>query len=655
MPTDFQKSMTNRICPFGVELTLFKRDIYVIKSSLLSLLSDLDYPNSDVEEMSMEEEPNNKYVFQLLDPKDDERRRVDYEYAIVKKKNSRLENSSAKKESAFRERSHHSDNDRLRDLFMDPDETEHKKDDLEERSENDAEYALLLSQLWTKYKHNKHHNDPESNPQGVVKLYKDKIVKKRYPDNWGPIAFKRKRSSGPEIDHPVSPDYGKKSADSNNYNGYLPDDDDDLREEYAIAFQPLDDDSFQDLNDDEQYAYETVEKRFPVTKRSSGSFEYVRNIQKKRSTQEQKKRDISRNYRSSSGTDPKLLKDLSIIFGEPEQEVFKKPVKRSSNNEENSHEAHKPPQVSVLSHNESHHANHSKELEEGSHEQHSHIHHPGMFGKESDHPPEHAHETEKPIIVKKKSIDWSDYFGIDKRKKKSNTFVNDLNQDRLRKQYFDTFNKEVIYPVTSHRGNNKVKRNYMQEKPSEETGIQTENSHAEAVKSDEQSQTPREDANTKLENIDKKLKNMEGLIVDEALNYSNVGEELDSKEEQDMKEKLLSKLAAAYSLEKMRKALKEFKQSLQIHKSEPSGMQSSPIPTEEAKSKRVAVKKEKVIPELDNEIPIFRKEDKGDDFEEEQGAGQYLNGRVEEQFSEGYMGGSGRHKIALAPTGMCDK
>ncbi|XP_028169842.1 uncharacterized protein LOC114359589 [Ostrinia furnacalis] len=622
---------------------------------------DIDYP---VEVEDVEDEPNAKYIIKLLDY--DERAPEAYEYKVIKKKNLHdSENSAPKKESAFRERTHHSDNERLRDLFMDKNEAEEKKE-LQNRAENDAEYALLLGQLWSKYKYNKAHANSvqESAPQGVVKLYKEKIVKKRYPENWGPIAFKRKRSSDPDIERPASPDYdsGRKHGDILNdptYNAYEVNDDDkdDLREEYAIAFQPLDDENFSEIGDDDQYSYDNVEKRFPVSKRSSGPYNF--GMQKKRFALDQNKHQTTKTFRSSSGTDPRIIKDLSKIFGGADIEIIKTPVKRSSDHEESPHET-KPPKVAVLSHKNLTHENNTSITDDDSHEHHGHnVHHPGMIGKEKDidHDHEHEHEhgeSERPINIKKKSIDWSDYFGIDKRSKNpAVSFVNDLTKDRLNKQYFDTFNKEVIYPLNGFRKHSNVKRNYVQANPNGESESQIAKTLPMSHQNDEKRNTAT-DNDAKLDNIDRKLKTMEGLIVDEALHYSNVGEELDSKEEQEMKEQLLSRLAAAYSLEKMRKALKEFKQSLQTQKSE-TQMSPSPMPTDEAKAKRVAVKKEKV--EINNnDIPVFNN-DRNDDFEDEQGAGHYLNGKIEEQFSEGYMGGSGRHRSpvlsTVGATGSC--
>ncbi|XP_053614647.1 uncharacterized protein LOC128677665 [Plodia interpunctella] len=595
-----------------------------------------DY-NVDVEDL--DDDSNTKYIVKLLE--ENERPQEAYEYKLIKKKNSHPETVSNKKESAFRERSHHPDNDKLRELFIGKNDAEEKKE-LQEKAQTDKEYALLLGELWSKYKYDKGKAEPA--PPGVVKLYKEKIVKKRYPNNWGPIAFKRKRSSDSDADRPISPDYETDRKIENvldsNYNTYeLPNDDkEDLREEYAIAFQPLDDDSLSDLADDDQYTYDSIEKRFPVTKRSSGPYDF--NIKKKRFALNQNKRETSKTFRSSSGTDPKIIRDLSRVFGNPESEI-KNPVKRSSDNQE-SHDG-KPPMLPQANTNTTHEHHNSTDLK-GNDQEHV-MHHPGVLSKDDEHDNhQHDHnESEKPIIIKKKSIDWSDYFGIDKRKKSTKAFVNDLTQDKLRKQYFDTFNKEVVYPLNSFRQHSNVKRNYVQASPNEETEIEIDRPHA--VRNDEKRDTSKEN-DAKLDSIDKKLKTMEGLIVDEALHYTNVGDDLDSKEEQEMKEKLLSRLAAAYSLEKMRKALKEFKQSLQTHRAENV---ASPIPMEEAKAKRVAVKKENVDVNS-NEIPIYNK-NKVDDFEGEQGAGHYLNGKTEEQFSEGYMGGSGRHRVPVIATG----
>jgi hypothetical protein len=67
--------------------------------------------------------------------------------------------------------------------------------------------------------------------------------------------------------------------------------------------------------------------------------------------------------------------------------------------------------------------------------------------------------------------------------------------------------------------------------------------------------------------MDAKLHNIEDVIVNEALKYTGAHEgTTDAKEIQEVKDKVLAHLATAYSLEKMRQALREFKSSLMAEK-----------------------------------------------------------------------------------------
>lgn len=63
----------------------------------------------------------------------------------------------------------------------------------------------------------------------------------------------------------------------------------------------------------------------------------------------------------------------------------------------------------------------------------------------------------------------------------------------------------------------------------------------------------------KLDQMDEKLKNVKNLIVEDAVRYSTSDDEADSQEVKDV---VMARLAAAYSLEKMRKALNEFRNSI---------------------------------------------------------------------------------------------
>lgn len=83
----------------------------------------------------------------------------------------------------------------------------------------------------------------------------------------------------------------------------------------------------------------------------------------------------------------------------------------------------------------------------------------------------------------------------------------------------------------------------------------------------------------KKEDIDSKMRAMEDLIVDEAIKYTGAHEGTkDSKEIQEVKDKVMAQLAAAYSLEKMRRALGEFKASIAAQKATAPASHSLPFP-----------------------------------------------------------------------------
>lgn len=131
----------------------------------------------------------------------------------------------------------------------------------------------------------------------------------------------------------------------------------------------------------------------------------------------------------------------------------------------------------------------------------------------------------KPLDVKKKSIDLSDYFGIDRRKKSTDNM--DVNNDWLLKKYLEAY------------GVGKNKEPFPSEKHS----------------------------SLRADDVDNKMKAMEDLIVDQAIKYTGAHEgTTDNNEIQEVKDKVIAQLAAAYSLEKMRRALGEFKASLAAQK-----------------------------------------------------------------------------------------
>ncbi|KAL1465525.1 hypothetical protein WDU94_005086 [Cyamophila willieti] len=158
--------------------------------------------------------------------------------------------------------------------------------------------------------------------------------------------------------------------------------------------------------------------------------------------------------------------------------------------------------------------------------------------------------TDKPIVVKKKSLDWSKYFGIDKRKKKS------------------------------------YKRNTSENWPVEQYMYQNELN------------------NIKAKDIDTKFHDMEDLILDQVIKYTGAHEGIRNPEQlHRIKQKIMAQLATAYSLEKMRHTLDEYKSTIDAH--------NMGYP-----EKRIAIKKERVQPikdtgvtleEEDNNIPEMSK------------------------------------------------
>ncbi|KAI5756125.1 hypothetical protein M8J77_022304 [Diaphorina citri] len=149
----------------------------------------------------------------------------------------------------------------------------------------------------------------------------------------------------------------------------------------------------------------------------------------------------------------------------------------------------------------------------------------------------HSHApvtTEKPIVVKKKSVDWSNYFGVDKRKKKS---------------YKRSGNDN--WPVEQYMRQNGI------------NSVDTKD-------------------------IDTKFRDMEDLILDQLIKYTGAHEGIRNPEQlHRIKQKIMTQLATAYSLEKMRHTLNDYKSAVDVH-----NMGESRYPVE----KRIAIKKEMVQP-----------------------------------------------------------
>nr|CAH7721827.1 unnamed protein product [Callosobruchus chinensis] len=188
--------------------------------------------------------------------------------------------------------------------------------------------------------------------------------------------------------------------------------------------------------------------------------------------------------------------------------------------------------------------------------------------------------SQKPLQIKKKSIDWSDYFGLDRRKKSDS---NDLDKEWLIERY----HKSVA----------------MTKKRATELPNSTFRKHDTIARTISPDQMKVKDL--ALDDLDSKLKGMEDDIIDGALKYTGAHEgAMDPNEIQEIKDKVISKLAAAYSLEKMRNALEEYKLTVgkQEQNTKDKAVDDKFLFTEE---KRVAVPRKQVVddvPEADNAI-----------------------------------------------------
>ncbi|XP_030388306.1 myb-like protein X isoform X2 [Scaptodrosophila lebanonensis] len=127
------------------------------------------------------------------------------------------------------------------------------------------------------------------------------------------------------------------------------------------------------------------------------------------------------------------------------------------------------------------------------------------------------------MLRAKKSIDWSQYFGLD-RKKKS---VQETESEIKKRSSTDNSNENVDNEA---------------EKKKKRRDINPE----------------------KLESMDKKLQSIEDFIIDETIKYTGAHEGISNQDEiRKLKDHVLSRLATAYSLEKMRRALEKLRQSVE--------------------------------------------------------------------------------------------
>lgn len=287
-------------------------------------------------------------------------------------------------------------------------------------------------------------------------------------------------------------------------------------------------------SDDYQKFYPyTFHKRFPVSKRSSPVPDIFTH-QHKRSPNPSKSTELK--------TDPKVEKELSSIFG-------KAPDKREAKKVEIGDEK----KIKTKSKNKTEKAN-TKEVAQ-------------------------TISNMKPLQVKKKSIKWSDYFGLDRRKKSDN-LDNEWLMERYHKAVALTTKRSAEYPLQHfHRHDSDTKERV--------PDFYEKKANSDSPKNDDD----------RIREIDEKLKNIEDSIVEDALKYTGAHDgEADPKEVQEVKDRVISQLAAAYSLEKMRRALGEYKQSIAKERDrlKQSGQDDEYLFSEE---KRVSVPRKQAIDE----------------------------------------------------------
>lgn len=135
----------------------------------------------------------------------------------------------------------------------------------------------------------------------------------------------------------------------------------------------------------------------------------------------------------------------------------------------------------------------------------------------------------------KKSVDWSEYFGIDRRRKKAEFLARPGSTEQDDEWLLQRYYKTMADNLKSHSAG---------------TLMNVDKSTA-GEKRD------------KLDQMDERLKNVKNLIMRDAAKYTA---NEDTEDSQRVKDIIMSRLAAAYSLEKMRRALNEFKNSITSEK-----------------------------------------------------------------------------------------
>ncbi|XP_035911700.1 uncharacterized protein LOC118512022 isoform X2 [Anopheles stephensi] len=278
-----------------------------------------------------------------------------------------------------------------------------------------------------------------------------------------------------------------------------------------------------------------------------------------------------------SGTDEKVAKDLQALFGAPIEQKRKRssepahaPVSSTASSgtsttvasptTERALEANKAKRES----SDEHHEHSSEEGPDDDEHEHEHDHEESseeFEGEDDDRKKKRSVRKRSNLeVVKedqilpgdigefksKKSIQWNKYFGMDRRKKDGRN------------------GGPVPYPLSFYKtyDEDRKKKNINQDK---------------------------------LESMAQKLKGIEDLILDQMVKYTgdHEGSMTEPDELEKLKDKLVARLATAYSIEKMRHTLERLKDSVSDDQLKLNEVEPEQPREEKEKAKRVAVKKER--------------------------------------------------------------
>lgn len=433
--------------------------------------------------------------------------------------------------------------------------------------QENEEYEELLRQLWNKYRKGYPNSYESSN---VYQL--DDIKKRGFPDYYPSLGWEsvgmRKRSRYFEPDGPSESLYLLNYTPREEFYNRYGDDNENINDVYNTKMNHRD--RKYDVN--VQLPYIT-KKRFPVTKRSSNYYT---------STTHAKEDKKPAKKQTALKTDPKVAEELSNIFSSTKEKSDKlntttdKPKKSGKKNELTTVKPTKNINNSTASKIKAKSVEKKKEKLSNKH-------------GNKEVAPEHA-SKDKPLQIKKKSINWSDYFGLDRKKKSDNGLDNEWLMERYHK---------AVAMATKRSADHKHELK-------KEAFTDEKNTKAD---------------NVKISEMDAKLKNIEDSIIDEAVKFTGAHEgAVDSKEIQEVKDKVMSRLAAAYNLEKMRRALDEYRMSIEKEKNRLKELGPDDGDDYLLERKRVSVPRKQAVdedrektPESDNNIRCTQNDEECDE------------------------------------------